>query len=295
MITIEEGNTIIRRKRYFKGWYFKNQTGSEVISFIPAYHIDRKGIHSASLQVITLEESYRIFYPIEDFYASRGRLAVRLGNNVFSDRGIIVNIKAEELDLSGRLYYSPYHPPHRDIMGPFRYAPHLQCRHSIYSMAHGIKGYLDLNGRRIEFNQGVGYTEGDQGRGFPSNYLWTQCSWRDRSINSLMASVANVKVGCIGFPGCICSIRYRGREIRLATYLGAQILVYNRRELWIKQGKFDFRVEILSKEESHLLAPVRGRMLRTVYESVNTKIHYQLLYAEDTVFDFIGQGCYECG
>lgn len=292
---MEEGNTIIRRKRYFRGWYFKNQTNSEVISFIPAYHIDLKGIHSASLQIITPEKSYRIFYPIEEFYTSKGRLAVRIGNNLFSDRGIIVNIKAEGLDLSGRLYYSSYHPPRSDIMGPFRYAPFLQCRHSIYSMSHFINGYLDLNGRRIEFNRGTGYTEGDLGRGFPSRYLWTQCSWRDRNNNSLMASAANVKVGCIGFPGCICVIRYRGREYRLATYLGARIHVYNRKELWIKQGKFDFHVEILEKEGNHLLAPVSGRMLRTVFEGVNAKIHYQFLYEDDTIFDFIGQGCYERG
>ncbi len=295
MNTMEEGNTIIRRKRYFKGWYFKNQMGSEVISFIPAYHIDGKGIHSASLQVITQEKSYRIFYPIEEFYTSNGRLAIRLGNNLFSDRGIIVDIKTEGLELSGRLLYSAYHPPRREIMGPFRYAPCLQCRHTIYSMAHTIKGYLDLNGRRIDFNKGIGYTEGDLGRGFPSSYLWTQCSWRDRNINSIMASAANVKVGCISFPGCICMIRYHGKEYRLATYLGARILVYNQKELWIKQGNFDFHVEILSKEENILLAPVRGRMLRTVYESVNTRIHYQLLFDEDTVFDFIGQGCFERG
>lgn len=295
MITIEEGYTITRRKRHFKGWYFKNQNGSEVISFIPAYHIDGKGIHSASLQVITQKKSYRIFYPIEEFYASKGRLAIRLGNNLFSERGIIVNIKSEGLELSGRLFYSAYHPPRRDIMGPFRYAPCLQCRHIIYSMAHIINGYLDLNGRRIVFNKGIGYTEGDLGRDFPSSYLWTQCSWKDRNINSIMASVANVKVGCISFPGCICLIRYHGREYRLATYLGARILVYHQKELWIKQGKLDFHVEILSKEGSNLLAPVRGRMLRTVHESVNTRIHYQLLFENDIVFDFIGQGCYEWG
>ena len=295
MNNTKEGNRIIRKKSFFKGWYFKNQSGSEVISFIPAYHIDLKGIHRASLQVITSEKSYRLFYPIEDFYASKKRLAVRLGKNLFSDKGIIVDIKTNELDLSGRLYYSTYQPLHHDIMGPFRYAPLLQCRHSIYSMAHSIYGYLDLNGRRIEFNRGTGYTEGDLGKGFPSRYIWTQCSWRDKNINSLMVSVANVKIGCINFTGCICAIRYRGREYRIATYLGAKILVYNRKQLWIKQGKFDLQVEILEKEESHLLAPVSGRMLRTVYESVNAKIHYRLLFQDNIIFDFIGQGCYECG
>ncbi len=292
---MKEGFTIIRRKSYFKGWYFKNQTDTEVISFIPAYHIDRKGVHSASLQVITPEKSYRIFYPIEEFYNSKGRLAVRLGNNLFSDRGIIINIKAEGLDLSGRLYYTSFHPPGRDIMGPFRYAPLLQCRHSIYSMRHSIHGYLDLNGRRIEFHRGIGYTEGDLGRGFPSRYLWTQCSWRERSVNSLMVSAANVKLGCISFPGCICMIHYQGREYRLATYLGAKILVYSPKELWIKQGKIDIHVEILEKDENNLLAPVKGRMLRTVYESVNARVHYQLLQDGRTLFDFIGQGCYEQG
>jgi len=162
-------------------------------------------------------------------------------------------------------------------------------------MAHVINGYLDLNGRRIEFHKGIGYTEGDLGKDFPSSYLWTQCSWRDRYINSIMASAANVRIGCISFPGCICLIRYHGREYRLATYLGARIIVYHQKELWIKQGELNFHVEILSKEGNNLLAPVRGRMLRTVHESVNARIHYQLLLDNDTVFDFIGQGCFEWG
>lgn len=41
------------RGPYFEGWYFKLQTGQgEALALIPAFHIDRSGRRSASLQVI---------------------------------------------------------------------------------------------------------------------------------------------------------------------------------------------------------------------------------------------------
>ena len=88
---------INKKKGYFEGWYFRNQNDTEVISLIPAFHIDEKGKKSASIQVITNTVSDYIMYPIEDFAVSRKKLGIRIGNNIFTKDGIIVNFILRKL------------------------------------------------------------------------------------------------------------------------------------------------------------------------------------------------------
>ena len=40
----------------------------------------------------------------------------------------------------GKLIFSKFTPLKYDVMGPFRYIPFMQCRHSVFSLAHNIKG-----------------------------------------------------------------------------------------------------------------------------------------------------------
>lgn len=180
-------------------------------------------------------------------------------------------------------------------MGPFRFVPFMQCRHSVFSLTHGIQGSLNMNGKKIIFNHGLGYMEGDRGVEFPNDYLWTQCNWIERGANALMVSVANVKIGNYTFPGCIGVVYYGEKEYRLATYLGVKIKKFSRKELWIEQGKLELQVKILEKFENSLLAPVKGKMTRTVYESVEGKIQYRFWINGIKIFDFIGKGCFESG
>lgn len=146
-----------KKKSYFEGWYFKNQNDTDTISFIPAFHIDENGKKSASIQVITNTASYQITYSINDFAILSKKLGVRIGKNIFTTEGIILNIRTEQTIVIGKLYFSKFIPLKYDIMGPFKYIPFMQCRHSVYSLAHNITGRLTVNGKEISFNQGLGY------------------------------------------------------------------------------------------------------------------------------------------
>ena len=75
------------RLPYFEGWYLKQQNGRDTVALIPAIHIDRRGGCSASLQVITNEGSYAVKYPIRHFSVQKRPAVLRLGNNIFSERG----------------------------------------------------------------------------------------------------------------------------------------------------------------------------------------------------------------
>jgi hypothetical protein len=284
-----------QKNSYFQGWYFKNQGAMDIISFIPAYHLNEHGMPLASLQVITPKESHQIFYPYEEFRASKQKLAIQIGENLFTSKGIRLNILTDKLTVTGKLKYLALTPPKHDIMGPFRYLPWMPCQHNIYSLAHGIEGELMINGKRIAFHHGQGYIEGDQGNSFPKDYLWTQCTWKDEDYNSLMLSVADLQLGSIEFTGCIGIVYYKWREYRFATYLGVKIKRISPDELWVQQGKYELRVKILDKAENSLLAPVKGSMVRKVYESVNSKIQYRFTIDGKVMFDFIGKGCFERG
>ena len=42
-----------RKHSYFEGWYLKHQTDSTSISLIPAFHRDKNGSPSVSIQIIS--------------------------------------------------------------------------------------------------------------------------------------------------------------------------------------------------------------------------------------------------
>ena len=284
-----------KRRSYFEGWYFRNQNEAEVISLIPAFHIDEKGKKSTSIQVIMNAASYQITYPIDEFAVLKKRSGVRIANNIFTSEGIVLNIETEQITVKGKLYFTKWTPPRYDIMGPFKYLPFMQCRHSIYSLAHDIYGKLIVDGREVCFNRGLGYIEGDRGVEFPRDYLWTQCSWHTKGNNTIVMAVADIPFGKLHFKGCIGSVYYGCKEYRFATYLGVKIRRYNKRELWLQQGRYALQVRLIDENPHNLLAPVKGNMTRTVYESIDCKIRYRFMVDRKVMFDFIGRGSFERG
>lgn len=281
-----------KRKGYFEGWYFRNQNDTEVISLIPAFHIDERGKKSASIQVIMNTDSYFISYPIDDFAVSSRKLGIRIGNNKFTEEGIMLNINTDEIKVKGILKYTKFTWPRYDIMGPFKYMPFMQCRHSVFSLSHKITGKLMVNGREMYFNQGLGYVEGDRGIEFPKDYLWTQCSWHD---NAIMMSLADIPIGKMTFKGCIGIVYYGGKEYRFATYLGVKIIKYSNDKLWVRQNRYDLQVSLIDENPHKLLAPVKGNMIRTVCESIDCRIRYRFMIDRKVIFDFIGRGSFERG
>jgi tocopherol cyclase len=284
-----------QKNSYFKGWYFKNQMGDYCISFIPSLHIDAYGKQSASLQVIMPQGSYQLTFPAKEIKISKRRLSICIGENVFNQKGIRMNLHSERLSITGTLRFSQFTSLPYDIMGPFRSLPFLQCHHKIYSLSHKVNGSLLVNGMRINFHQGMGYVEGDEGSCFPRNYLWSQCSFSDHDEHALMVSIADVALGPYSFPGCIAVVLYNNRQYRFATYLGARIRKYSRREIWLQQGCYDLRLKLIKEDEHCLLAPVKGQMTRTVYESVTARVHYRFRRKGKIIFDFIGTSCFERG
>jgi len=270
----------------FIGWYFKQQTNDEFFAFIPALHIGKK-CRSASVQVVTKSEAFFAEYPFESFFADKGNLNIRIGNCSFSKKGIEFDIKTDKINLSGFLRFGRLCPIKYDIMGPFKYVPFMECRHSIISMIHSVNGKLSFNDREITINDGIGYIEGDRGRSFPEQYAWTQYLGCEDTPVSLMLSVADIPLYGIKFKGVICVILWEGREYRLATYLGARVVSIENGKITIKQKNLTFTAELLERNELELKAPVFGAMRRFIRENPLCTARYTLMEDQEVIFDFI--------
>lgn len=257
---------------YFEGWYFKHQNRQgQILALIPAFHTDREGRRTASLQVISGDRSWWLEYP--EAQVSRQPFQVQIGRCCFGSRGMELQIRREGLSLQGALQYGPFTPLRSDIMGPFRFFAGMQCSHGVISVGHSLSGTLELNGERLDFTGGTGYIETDRGRSFPSRYLWTQCVWDGAEQGSLMLAIAAIPLPVGSFTGCICSVLYQGREYRLATYRGARIEAWSPSGAAIRQGRYRLEAELLNEQRQPLRAPVEGSMERTIHESLRAEVH----------------------
>ena len=265
---------------YFCGWYIKCQDAFRTVAFIPAYHITG-GVKTCSLQVITNEGAWYIDYPIGQFRMDEN--SVTIGPNTFSKQGCKLDIHTPELTVTGELTFGPFTPLAYDIMGPFKYVPFMQCRHSVFSMKHRVRGELRINGESWKLTVGECYIEGDRGRSFPREYLWTQCC---NPWGSIMLSVADIPFCGLHFTGVICAITYQGRKYRLATYLGARAVSIQNGEIIIRQGRKTLTVRRLEDRGKPLAAPVGGDMKRIIRESPQCRVFYHYQEKGQTVFRF---------
>ena len=273
-----------KTRRYFEGWYCKQQNSQETVALIPAFHLGAAGVGAASLQVITDEAAWNIPFPDWAFrYDEKARL-MSLGGCTFSPAGCRLDADSREVSLRGELRFGPLTPPAYDIMGPFCAVPFMECRHSVFSLLHRVDGTLTVNGRPYVFANGRGYMEGDRGVSFPRRYLWTQCTWEEGSV---MVSVAEIPLGRLRFTGCIGFVFWEGKEHRIATYCGVRLLRLADDTIVLRQGRMTLSVKLLKANSQPLRAPDRGSMTRTIHESVSCVVQYTCQVGDRLLFDLI--------
>lgn len=251
------------KKNKFFGTYYKHQTSDGfTISLIVS-----NSNEGEMMQIITNEKSYMV----ED-----------LSSINVSFQGIEFNIHQKDLELEGFIIYGPLLKPKKDIMSYFRHLP-IECKHNIYSMYHRLHGKITLNGKEIMFCNGDGYIEGDEGRNFPSKYLWFNAT---SDVASITAMVADIPLGITTITGVTCLIEYNDKEYRFGTYNFARADTISKNHIVIRKGKYTLIIEIEDEVEGHLLrAPISGNMDRFIKEAVTVKARYILKEKNKTILD----------
>lgn len=264
----------------FYGWYLKCQSDIQTLAVIPAVHsAGRK--RTCSIQIITDSDAWTVPFTTDVFQQTKGNIFIE--ENKFGKKGIHLAIHTSQLTIKGRLDFGPLCPLKYDIMGPFALAPFMECRHSVWSMRHSVRGNMYINGQKYSFHNARGYWEGDQGRSFPKEYIWTQCFF---SEGSLMLSVADIPMVGIHFTGVIGVILWQGKEYRIATYLGARVDLIQNNMVRVIQGDLELYTQLLETSEYPLRAPAKGDMVRTIHESASCRAFYRFCIKGCTLFAF---------
>ncbi|HPS86129.1 MAG TPA: tocopherol cyclase family protein [Spirochaetota bacterium] len=268
-------------RRYFEGWYFKVVDHSEkkAFAFIPGIAMDETGNRQAFIQVLDGKKNtaiYRKFDP-SDFIPAPGKFEIRILDNFFSERKIRLNLP----EVSGELYFSdnvvwPKHWYSPGVMGPYSFAPFMECYHGLVSMDHSIKGQLEIEGRIINFDNGRGYIEKDWGRSFPSAYIWMQTNHFSDPEISLFASAAKIPWRRGSFLGFISGIWIYDRLIQFTTY-NKTIL----RKCYVDAGKVEMvmenkmhriELEVKRNHSTALASPIQGFMAGRIEESMTSEV-----------------------
>ncbi len=268
---------------FFEGWYFKHENNNETICFIPGISIDKYGRKKAFIQIITNENSYNIDYPYKQFKVHKNKFCIKIGNNIFSKKGIKIDINNEDISIKGKLLYGKFTPIEYDIMGIFKLIPFMECNHGIISLNHSVIGTLNINNKNVTFN--TGYIEKDWGHSFPKKYLWLQCNNFQEENTSIMVSIAQIPLLGLKFEGCICVVYYKGKEYRLATYEGVESQYTNNR-IVLKQDEYCLDIKFKDDLSHELFAPKNGGMSTKVSESLRCNARFRFYIEDELIFDF---------
>ena len=224
---------INQKSKYFEGWFFKlvDRRRKTTIAIIPGIFYGKDNTSSkAFIQIFWGNKNQLLFfeYPVDQFLASTDQFKINIENNFFSEKEMRLNLSSDKNKISGNLQFkelvkwpSSFTSP--GAMGPYSFAPFMQCNHAVISMNHAINGYLKINDQKLDFSNGFGYTEKDWGKAFPDAYIWVQCNHFSDSAVSLFASIAKIPWITGSFRGFIIGFLYQNKVYRFATYTGANI------------------------------------------------------------------------
>ena len=77
------------------------------------------------------------------------------------------------------------------------------------------------------------------------------------------------------FRGCICAIQYRGKEYRLATYLGVRVRICTEERILLTPGRYCLDIRIKKGRGHGLQAPQDGKMSRTIRERASCPAEFR--------------------
>lgn len=288
-------------KNYFEGWYFKNTTNKNGISFIPGININ--GLEKkAFIQVITNDSSYFVNYNINDFKFNSAPFYVEIGNNHFSKDKLHIDIKdaGQNLTVFGDIKYSSgknistnFLNP--NIMGPFSYILFMECNHAILNMKNRADGEININNNKIAFDNDTGYIEKDWGCSFPKSYIWCQGNNFQNSNASFMLSIADIPFKAFNFRGIICDFLIDDNELKFTTYNNAKLINYNvddkSIDILLKKGHYDLNIKSEYSTGLKLSAPVKGKMEKDILESISASITVTLKKNNTVIFSDTSKNC----
>jgi hypothetical protein len=293
-----------KRRDFFEGWYFKfvDATEQHVQAIIPGVFLgkDRSTSH-AFVQVLDGLSGHSTYhrYPLDQFAASDREFDLRVGPNHFRVDHISIDIADSDRTLRGALTFDGITPwpvslTSPGIMGPYAFAPFMECYHGVLGFDHAVCGSLHMNGETVNFDGGRGYIEKDWGQAFPQAWIWGQTNHFEQQGTSITISVATIPWLGKSFRGFIIGL-WHGRQLyRFTKYNGSKITSLRLTDthviLRVVNQTHRLAIDAARSEGGLLHAPYRSEMLQRVTESLTAAIAVKLIDLKDEQVLFEGTG-----
>jgi hypothetical protein len=209
-----------------------------------------------------------------------------------------LNLDASDRQLRGELRFIDPQPwpvtwLSPGVMGPYAWAPAMECYHGVLSFDHTIQGELTIDGQTVDFSRGRGYIEKDWGKSFPSAWVWYQSNHFPQTGVCLTASIAVIPWLRSAFRGFIIGLWISGTLVRFASYTGVNT---DRLEIggdyvdWVvSDRKHRLEMHAVQAGGGRLLGPTRVEMGVRVDETLDAKLDVRLSTLAGIVL-FEGQG-----
>lgn len=278
-----------RHNNYFEGWYYKiiDKVSDNIIAVIPGVAVSKNREHSF-IQFIDGKTGFTEYFNFsrKEFSYSERELEIGIMDNHFSRTGMKLELKSEKTSIYGEVTFTDIVPfPKRlwnpGIMGPYSFVPFMECHHGIINIHSHLKGFINYNGKQVDFNEGSGYVEKDWGKSFPHSWIWLQSNSFKTRDTSLMFSIASIPWLGREFDGLIAFLKLGDSFFRFATYTGARV-----RELKIDERVLNIEIE----DPRHVLclkaavgpggmlkAPKKGLMEVEITESIMSTVEARLV------------------
>lgn len=293
-----------KRDNFFEGWYFKFVDANErhIHAVIPGVFLgDNRSASHAFVQVLDGLTGCSTYhrYPLDQFRASDQEFDVRVGPNHFQVDRITLDIAAPERTLRGELKFDgitpwPVSAFSPGIMGPYAFAPFMECYHGVLGLDHAVSGILLMNDETIDFAGGRGYVEKDWGQAFPKAWIWGQTNHFEQPGTSITVSVATVPWLRGAFRGFVIGLWHNRQLYRFTKYNGSKItgLRLTDTHIILNAENRRHRLEVVAaRNEGGLLhAPYRSDMLQRVTESLTATIRVKLIESAGGRVIFAGEG-----
>lgn len=298
-----------RRAPFFEAWYVKlvDASGDRSLALIPGLFrgLGADSAH-ALLQVVDASAPWTHYHrgPCERFEAAEDRFSVSLQaagrDHHFDEQGLEVDLP----ELEGRVEFGPLDPwpvlPRSPgAMGPFAFAPGLECRHGICSFGHGLKGELRVGSERWNLDGGRGYIEKDWGSTFPRSWAWVQCEHFEAHPAACLAfSSASVPWLGLRFPGLLCGMKVGDELYRFATYTGARVQSLeragNRLQIEVVDRHHRLSIHTVGGRPTPIHIPSQLDMRGMVTEHIGAEVNVRLERGKTLLFESMGrQGAWE--
>ncbi len=292
-----------KKRSFFEGWFFKivDEAKENIYAIIPGISLgdDPHGF----IQILDGQKHHSdyIRFPLEEFQASTKKLMIQMGDNIFTETFIQLNIWTDKRRIRGKIEFGSLKPwplklTSPGAMGWYAFVPFMECFHGVLSFDHKIKGSLLLDDKKISFNNGRCYIEKDWGQSFPSAYIWIQSNHFEQPGVSLVTSVAKIPWLTGAFRGFIIGLWLDAKLHRFATYTGAKLHYLKLNDahvrLAVSDRHFLLNIEAVRTEGGLLHAPYKMTMIQRVSETLKSQVKIELyqIYKNENRLIFSGNG-----